>query len=102
MTRAVWSPSMATVHGRDLAYPTVRPAPPAADGGRRYEVGVIGHGAGQAAPADTVGEETAAWDATYHARTVHLAIPDSAAQPGPAQRRFALPRPHHPITVTWQ
>jgi protein-L-isoaspartate(D-aspartate) O-methyltransferase len=94
--------SMATVDGPDLAYLTVRPAPPAADSGRRYEVGVIGHGAGGAALADVVGEEIVTWDATYRARTVHFAIPDTPAKPDPAQGRFVMSRPHHPITVTWQ
>lgn len=36
--------SMATVEHGDLAYLTIRPAPPGPDGGKLYEVGVVGHG----------------------------------------------------------
>src|SRR5262249_16194487 len=38
-----------------LAYLTIRPAEPGTDGGRRYEVGVIGHGPGGQELAEHVG-----------------------------------------------
>ncbi|SCG38730.1 methyltransferase, FxLD system [Micromonospora coxensis] len=94
--------AMATTRGRDLAYLTIRPAPPAADGGKLYEVGVIVHGPAGKDLAEHVGAEIRTWDAEYRSRTVHFEIPDAPAKANPSTGRFVLPRPHHPITVTWQ
>ncbi|MFE9187937.1 methyltransferase, FxLD system [Micromonospora haikouensis] len=94
--------AMATTCGPDLAYLTIRPAPPAADGGKRYEVGVIGHGPSGKDLAQQVADEARLWDTDYRARTVRFEIPDAPAGENPSAGRFVLPRPHHPITVTWQ
>ncbi|GHJ54463.1 hypothetical protein Nm8I071_37700 [Nonomuraea sp. TT08I-71] len=45
--------AMATTRGQDLAYLTSRPATAATDGGKLYEVGVIGHGPGGKHPRET-------------------------------------------------
>lgn len=94
--------SMATTHDRDLAYLTTRPAPPAADGGKLYEVGAIGHGPTSAVLAEQLAEQVRTWDTHYRTRSVRFEIPDSPAVPDPAEGRFVLPRPHHPITVIWE
>ena len=94
--------SMATTQGRDLAYLTVRPAPPAEDGGKLYEVGVIGHGPTGQDLAQQVAQEVLTWDAHYRTRSVQFEIPDTPDTPEPAGGRFVLPRPHHPITVIWE
>ncbi|MGC3862312.1 methyltransferase, FxLD system [Micromonospora chersina] len=94
--------AMATTRGADLAYLTIRPAPPAADGGKLYEVGVVGHGPSGKDLAQYVADEVCVWDAEYRTRTVRFEIPDAPAQANPFAGHFVLPRPHHPITVTWQ
>ncbi|RKF24704.1 methyltransferase, FxLD system [Micromonospora globbae] len=94
--------AMATTRGQDLAYLTIRPAPPAADGGKLYEVGVLGHGPSGKDLAQHVADEIRVWDADYRARTVHFEIPDAPTEANPSAGHFVLPRPHHPITVTWQ
>jgi protein-L-isoaspartate(D-aspartate) O-methyltransferase len=94
--------SMATVQGRDLAYLTTRQAPPAAEGGKHYEVGVIGHGPTGQDLAHQVAEEVRMWDTEYRARSVRFEIPDAPATAEPAAGRFVLDRPHHPITVIWE
>ncbi|MGH2599503.1 MAG: methyltransferase, FxLD system [Dehalococcoidia bacterium] len=93
--------SMATARDRDLAYLTVRPAPPAPDGGKLYEVGVIGHGPTGAALAQEVAEQVRTWDAEHRARRVRFEISDTPAA-DPTAGRFVLARPHHPITVIWK
>ncbi|SBT40507.1 methyltransferase, FxLD system [Micromonospora narathiwatensis] len=94
--------AMATTRGADLAYLTIRPAPPAADGGKLYEVGVIGHGPGGKDLAQHVSEEIRIWNADYRSRTVRFEIPDAPVAADPSIGRFILSRPHHPITVTWR
>ncbi len=94
--------AMATVDDRDLAYLTIRPAPPSADGGKLYEVGVIGHGPNSHRLADQVSEEIRNWDTHYRARTVHFELQDTTAPADPAAGRFVLDRPQHPITITWE
>ncbi|MBO4140196.1 methyltransferase, FxLD system [Micromonospora tulbaghiae] len=94
--------AMATTRGADLAYLTIRAAPPAADGGKLYEVGVIGHGPGGKDLAQHIGEEIRTWDADYRSRTVRFGILDAPVEADPSAGRFVLSRPHHPITVTWQ
>lgn len=85
-----------------LAYLTIRPATPAPDGGKRYEVGVLGHGPTGAHLAEHVGREITAWDTGFRPRSVQIAIPDRCPAADPDQGRFVLHRPHHPITVTWE
>ncbi|MBQ1041489.1 methyltransferase, FxLD system [Micromonospora sp. C72] len=94
--------AMATTRGADLAYLTIRPAPPAADGGKLYEVGVIGHGPSGKNLAGHVADEVQLWDADYRDRSVRIEIPDVPAEANPSAGRFVLHRPHHPITVAWQ
>jgi protein-L-isoaspartate(D-aspartate) O-methyltransferase len=94
--------SMATVDRGSLAYLTARPAPAAADGGKRYEVGVIGHGPGGRPLGRHVSDEISLWDSQYRSRTVHFELPDNPASSDPASGTFVLPRPSRPITVTWQ
>lgn len=94
--------AMATTCGGDLAYLTIRPAPPAGDGGKLYEVGVIGHGPSGNDLAEHVTDEIRVWDADYRARTVRFEIPDTPTEANSPAGHFVLPRPHHPITVTWQ
>jgi len=93
--------SMATVRGSDLAYLTTRPAPPAPDGSKLYEVGVVGHGPASMELAHQVAGEIRRWDKTYRTRTVQFEIPDTPAASDRASSRFVLDRPVHPITVTW-
>ncbi|MFF0659232.1 methyltransferase, FxLD system [Micromonospora tulbaghiae] len=94
--------AMATTRGADLAYLTIRPAPPAPYGGKLYEVGVVGHGPGGKDLAQHVSEEVRTWNADYRSRTVRFEIPDAPVDADPSVGRFVLPRPQHPITVTWQ
>ncbi|SCF28898.1 protein-L-isoaspartate(D-aspartate) O-methyltransferase [Micromonospora purpureochromogenes] len=94
--------AMATTRGADLAYLTIRPAPPAADGRKMYEVGVIGHGPGGKDLAQHVSEEIRTWDADYRSRTVRFDISDAPVEADPSAGRFVLPSSHHPITVTWE
>ncbi|MEU7753730.1 methyltransferase, FxLD system [Micromonospora sp. NPDC049171] len=94
--------AMATTRGADLAYLTTRPTPARPDGSRLHEVGVIGHGPDGRSLAYQVSEEIRTWNATYRSRTVRFEIPDIPAEADPSVGRFVLPRPHHPIIVTWQ
>ncbi|MEX5712971.1 hypothetical protein AB1484_33145, partial [Parafrankia sp. FMc6] len=94
--------SMATTRARDLAYLTIRPAPPAPDGGRLFEIGVLGHGPTGDHLARHVAEEIRTWDKIYRTRTVRFEIPDAPVDADPAAGRFVLERPTHPITVIWE
>ncbi|MGW3810999.1 hypothetical protein [Micromonospora sp. NPDC005113] len=70
---------MATTRGADIAYLTIRPAPAAADGGKLYEVGVIGHGPSRQDLVEHVTDEIRTWDSGYRFRTVRFEIPDAPA-----------------------
>ncbi|MBI3685786.1 MAG: methyltransferase, FxLD system [Actinobacteria bacterium] len=94
--------SMATTRDHDLAYLTIRPAPPASDGGKLYEVGVIGHGPDGSSLAQRVAEEIRTWDGQFRGRGARFEIPDTPTTNDPAAGRFVLDRPHHPITVIWE
>ncbi|MFD0900118.1 methyltransferase, FxLD system [Actinomadura sediminis] len=94
--------SMATVHDRDLAYLTIRPAAPGQDGGKLYEVGAIGHGPSAGHLVDRVNAEIRTWDELYRDRSVRFEIPDTPTNTDQARGRFVLERPHHPITVIWE
>lgn len=93
--------SMTTVRGADLAYLTTRPAPPAADGGKRYEVGVVGHGPAGDTLADETADQIRHWDAHYRDKTVTFTMPAVLPDPDPAIGRFVLPRTENPIVVAW-
>ncbi|MCT2587566.1 methyltransferase, FxLD system [Actinophytocola gossypii] len=85
-----------------LAYLTVRAAEPGPDGGRRYEVGVIGHGPRGQELAEQVATEIATWDQGFRSRTVRFAIPDTSPQPNAGPGRVVLDRPTKPMIVTWE
>jgi protein-L-isoaspartate(D-aspartate) O-methyltransferase len=85
-----------------LAYLTIRPAEPDADGGRRFEVGVIGHGPHAQNLAEQVATEITTWDQGFRSSTVRFAIPDSAPQPDTTPGRVVLDRPTNPMTITWE
>lgn len=90
-----------TVDG-SLAYLTIRTAEPSPEGGKRYEVGVIGHGTGGQELAEQVAHEITAWDKGFRTRTVHFGIPDTRPQPDTNAGRLVLNRPNNPMTVTWE
>lgn len=85
-----------------LAYLTIRAAEPGPDGGRRYEVGVIGHGTSGQELADQVAAEITTWDRGFRSSTVRFAIPDVLPQPDAYTGRVVLGRPAKPMTVTWE
>jgi protein-L-isoaspartate(D-aspartate) O-methyltransferase len=84
-----------------LTYLTIRAAEPSPDGGRRYEVGVIGHGTGGRQLAEHVGTEITTWDEGFRSRTVHFTIPDTPGAADADAGRFVLDRPNTPMTVSW-
>ena len=85
-----------------LAYLTIRPAEPDPDGGRRYEVGVIGHGASGQELAEHIGNEITDWDQGFRSRTVRFGIPDTPPLPDEDAGRLVLDRPNNPMIVTWE
>jgi protein-L-isoaspartate(D-aspartate) O-methyltransferase len=85
-----------------LAYLTIRAAEPDPDGGRRYEVGVIGHGPNAQELAEQVSAEISTWDEGFRSSTVRFAIPDTAPQPDANPGFVLLDRPTKPMTVTWE
>lgn len=85
-----------------LAYLTIRAADPGPDGGKRYEVGVLGHGTNGQHLAEQVAHEIATWDKDFRTRTVHFGIPDARPQSDMDAGRVLLDRPHNPMTVTWE
>jgi protein-L-isoaspartate(D-aspartate) O-methyltransferase len=91
-----------TAAGGSLAYLTIRPAEPGPDGGRRYEVGVIGHGAGGQELAEHVGTEITTWDQGFRSRSVCFAIPDTPPAAAADTGCFVLDRPNNPMTVIWE
>ncbi|MER7043655.1 methyltransferase, FxLD system [Streptomyces jumonjinensis] len=98
-------PTMAmatTSAGGSLAYLTIRPAKPAEDGGRRYEVGVVGHGPKAISLAEQVGQEITTWNTDFRTRSVRFEIPDTPRTEAPGTGRFVLDRPNHPITIIWE
>ncbi|MFD7639188.1 methyltransferase, FxLD system [Kitasatospora sp. NPDC059795] len=94
--------SMATVQDGSLAYLTLRPGEPTAEGRKTYETGVIGHGPDGAALADLVAEQIRVWNIGFRDRTLCIALPDAPGDADPAAGRFVVERPNHPITVTWE
>lgn len=91
-----------TAADASLAYLTIRPAEPSPEGGKRYEVGVIGHAAGGQDLAEQVAHEITAWDNGFRSRTVHFGLPDTPPLPDTNASRMVLDRPNTPITVTWE
>ncbi|MFB7672169.1 hypothetical protein ACFC26_12190 [Kitasatospora purpeofusca] len=94
--------AMATVDSGSLAYLTLRPAEPTADGRKTYETGALAHDPDGGALADLVAEEIRTWNAGYRDRILRIELPDTPAVPDRATGRFVLERPNHPITVTWE
>lgn len=85
-----------------LAYLTIRAVEPGPDGGRRYEVGVIGHGASGQQLAEQVGTEITTWDQGFRSRSVRFAIPDTPPAPAADTSGVVLDRPDNPMTVIWE
>lgn len=85
-----------------LAYLTIRPAEPGPDGGRRYEVGVIGHGPSGQELAEQVATEITTWDQGFRSSTVRFAIPDTPPQLDTKPGRVVLDRPTRSMIVTWE
>ncbi|MER5646040.1 methyltransferase, FxLD system [Streptosporangium sp. NPDC002524] len=94
--------SMATVRDGDLAYLTIRPGLPATDGGKLYEVGVVGHGPAGATLMRETADQVRIWNADYRERGVRFELPDVPVTNDPDAGRFVLNRSHHPITVIWE
>jgi protein-L-isoaspartate(D-aspartate) O-methyltransferase len=94
--------AMATAADGSLAYLTIRPAEPGPDSGRRYEVGVIGHGTTGQELAEQVVSEITTWDQGFRSSTVRFAIPDATPQPDTNPGRVILDRPTKQMTVTWE
>lgn len=82
-----------------LAYLTIRPVN--TEDQRRYEVGVIAHGAAGARLADTVVAHAATWNQHYRHRPVSITLPRQPPSTDPGHGRFVLPRTHHPIVIAW-
>ncbi|MFE2345592.1 methyltransferase, FxLD system [Kitasatospora cineracea] len=94
--------AMATVQDDSLAYLTLRPGEPTAEGRKTYETGVVGHGPDGAALAEIVGRQIRTWDTGFRDRTPRIALPDAPPAADPAAGRFVLERANHPITITWE
>ncbi|MFE6052551.1 methyltransferase, FxLD system [Kitasatospora sp. NPDC056446] len=94
--------AMATVDTGSLAYLTLRPGEPDADGRKTYETGVIGHGPTGAALADLVADRIRTWHTAFRGRPLRFELPETPTTGDPAAGRFVLDRPHHPITVVWE
>jgi protein-L-isoaspartate(D-aspartate) O-methyltransferase len=94
--------SMASTRGGDLIYLTTRPAEPAADGSKLYEVGVIAHGATSDTLAEQATRQIKTWDQQYRNRRVRFEMPDTHETSEPTAGRFVLDRPHHAITIIWE
>jgi protein-L-isoaspartate(D-aspartate) O-methyltransferase len=94
--------SMATADGASLAYLATRPAPAAAGGGKRYEVGVIAHGPAAQPLARSAANQVCTWDTGFRDRDVQFGLTGDPAGSEPAAGRFVLPRPGRAVTVTWQ
>jgi protein-L-isoaspartate(D-aspartate) O-methyltransferase len=91
-----------TVADGGLAYLTIRAAEPDPDGGRPYEVGVIGQGPNAQELAEQVSAETSTWDEGFRSSAVRFAIPDTAPQSDTNPGFVVLERPTTPMTVTWE
>ncbi|SJZ42671.1 protein-L-isoaspartate(D-aspartate) O-methyltransferase [Marinactinospora thermotolerans DSM 45154] len=94
--------AMATAAADGFAYLTIRAAAPGPDGGKRYEVGVIGHGIAGQRLAEQVAREIVTWDQGYRDRTVRFGIPDTRPRPDSDAGRLVLDRPNNPMTLTWE
>ncbi|MFD8780981.1 methyltransferase, FxLD system [Kitasatospora sp. NPDC059599] len=94
--------AMATVDAGSLAYLTLRPGEPDANGRKTYETGVIGHGPAGAALADLAAEAIRTWNTGFRDRMLRFELPDTPTTADPSSGRFVLGRHHHPITVIWE
>lgn len=100
--------TQATTSKGDLAYLTLRPAEPAAEGherqGRLYEVGVIGHGPSGSELVDRVADEILTWDRGYRSKAVEFEIhtTDNRQLVKQTPGEFAFDRPNTRLIVRWQ
>jgi protein-L-isoaspartate(D-aspartate) O-methyltransferase len=92
--------AMATTEGGNLAYLTLRPAQPAGGTGRRYEVGVTGHGPVGGNLADRVAEQIRSWDRDYRTRAVNFEVALATA-PEPATATLTITTPHNRLLISW-
>jgi protein-L-isoaspartate(D-aspartate) O-methyltransferase len=93
--------AMAVAEGSTVAYLTLRPAHRGAAEGRRYEVGVIGHGPACDSLADRVADEIRIWDAGYRSRAVQMEIQPAHA-PAPIGGQFVFDRPWSRLAISWE
>jgi protein-L-isoaspartate(D-aspartate) O-methyltransferase len=97
---------MAVTENSDLAYLTLRPVDRAADGGRLYEIGVIGHGPGGDKLATRVMTEICTWNEHYRSRTAHFEIQPAKTEPiepiEPAPGRFVFDTALNRLVITWR
>lgn len=93
--------AMATFSKDSLAYLTLRPAPLFREGTKRYEVGVIAHGANGGELAEKVASEIRAWDQNYRSRTVRFEI-QTAGAPEPITGQFTFRAPRNRLTISWE
>ncbi|MGH3993184.1 MAG: methyltransferase, FxLD system, partial [Pseudonocardiaceae bacterium] len=95
--------SMATIEKGDLAYLTIRQNERAPDGGKLYEIGVIGHSPGGDDLVGCVVDAIGAWDRDYRSRTANFEIQATNATPiDPRPGRFAFDTPLNRIVIDWQ
>jgi protein-L-isoaspartate(D-aspartate) O-methyltransferase len=92
--------AMAAADAGSIAYLTLRPAPRAADGTSRNEVGVIGHGPAGAVITGRMVEQIRVWNREHRGANVQITVPASGRRAAPASH-VVLDRPHSPIGITW-
>ena len=94
--------AMAMPDGGSLAYLTLRPAEHGGDGvtGRRYEVGVVGHGPAGDELAGRVAREIRTWNRDFRSRTVRIEV-----QPADSRERlvgqFIFETPNNRLAISW-
>jgi protein-L-isoaspartate(D-aspartate) O-methyltransferase len=93
--------SMATIQDQNLAYCTIRPVAPGANGGKLYEVGVIGHGPDGDRLAGDVADEIILWETAYRDADVQFTMPTELPDPEPDRGLFVMYRDQNPIVVRW-
>ena len=92
--------AMATAENDTLAYLTFRPAPPAADGTARSEVGVIAHGSHAADLAARVADQVRTWDRVHRTRTPRIQVQPASA-PEPVTGQFTFATPNNQLAISW-
>lgn len=88
---------------RELAYLAWRPAEQNKSAAKIMEVGVIAHSDAGADLCERVAQEVRTWSEQHRDRIVQFEIPlTSTIDAAPEGHRFLLPRPHHPLVVSWR